>query len=317
MKRWLSAQARDQHSLVGSEEHEENGRGKRMVLAPIGDECGNDDDDDDNVMDVDALMPVDAWRGWDDRQWEDREYDCDDEEAESDLLPQLPPLPPPSLNGVHNVVSSFPEGEPVREEVWIDHEGFPPPAAPLQTREDLDLLWKSVQGAGPQELVRCMLCRVSMKRCNWTHHMRRQHGDAISVCPYVMCGWKFAGGHMQSYRHMLRHHDSRNARCRDCPALLFDGRQTSQWRHEARYHRNWVGQDCQLEMGQDPLPEDDEGGARMDLIAAEHEEDEQPFYWDPPYQLGSSAFSCTTSPPHMGKTAGSRLGQCISGALPW
>jgi len=205
-------------------------------------------------------------------------------------------------------------------EQWLINEG-PPPAVLLSNPKDAGLLWTCIGRAAAQDQIRCMLCKKAMKRSYWTTHMRSQHGATegeVRVCPFAYCGWK-STSNKERRQHFLDCHDRLWFHCRQCPDLLFDRRAT-QWKHQCLKHLNWAPNDFHLDIGEDPLDEDDEGGTRLESTA--DVDCATMFYWDsmeddegPPLQsLSCAATTCASTETRVG---GSMLGHCIWGMVPW
>jgi hypothetical protein len=292
-----------------------------LYASPPEERNDDDDDDDDSYLD----------------------YCRDPEEAAIFLAVQGSPVPRHRIQtGRHGEPHGF-DPWPVQKEPSAhtdfhdevndddddedEDDGLPPPSAPLIDAEDMARLWTSVKDAKERDSVHCMVCRAPMERAHWPTHMQRKHGGALLACPYALCEWKFAS-RKQGLQHILKHHDRRPLSCTECPALLFD-RHSMLWRHECKEHQNRPLTAFHVNVGEEPLHEDDEGGAYLEPAVTDEEEEDEAgagaqVYWDNSYhyhchQWASVSWGRRAGPwsSNPGRTGRSRLGQCIVGRVPW
>ena len=276
-------------------------------LQPLGDEEGTNLDyifnDDDNEAPEDEPS---------------FHYSCDDEAHPEEHVPDARfPGPWPPLHDPQEIILE-------------DDDDVPPPGTPLVSAEDMKLLWTSIgQTRDPDALIRCMLCRSQGKRCYWTTHMKRQHGAALGICTYGYCGWKCASGKpLDGCRHMLACHDTLSWHCKACPGLIFDSR-IALCRHECQVHINWPPSAFVLDMGEDPLHEDDQGGTLLENTADTEGDD---FRWESSIyhwsfllpargggigRGGGGGGARSARKPKSGRVGGSKLGHCMVGGVPW
>ena len=217
--------------------------------------------------------------------------------------------------------------------IILEDDG-PPPGIPLACNEDTKLLWTPIGQAKPRDMIRCMICRAQVMRYTWTTHMRRQHAQALLVCPYGQCGWKnVAGNPTRGSRHILRTHDTLSRHCKECPEAIFDS-ESALWKHECQVHFNWPRSAFIIDTGEDPLHEDDEGGSLLEDTADTEEEDfcwrTSVYHWSTlssfsrkraPPVVPQSTFATRSgsaaSSPKPRKVGATRLGHFIVGRVPW
>lgn len=225
------------------------------------------------------------------------------------------------------------------------HDG-PPSGLLLAGAADMALVWTPLGSANENQQVHCMFCKTGMKRRNWPAHMKRKHAQAMRECPFAYCSATSESAHA-GREHILKYHDVRGYRCKDCPDLIFDRRAT-QWKHQCQTHLNWAPNAFHVDIGEDPLHEDDPGGTRGERIFygdsygdddgdGDGDGDDNMIPGEEEEHTGSgdqtkrgsygrqSSFSRTggtggaasRAAPKGGSVGSSRLGSCISGLVPW
>jgi len=258
--------------------------------------------------------------------------DDDDDEGMCSIEEQAPH----SLNGFSYHHTEQKQQQQQEEPlVFIDLEG-PPPAVLLVDAIDMTRIWTPLRSASRNQQVHCMFCKTGMIRNKWPDHMKHKHEQAMRVCPFAYCA-KESTTAQEGREHILKYHDVRGYRCRDCPDLIFDRRAT-QWKHQCQTHLNWAPNDFHVDIGEEPLHEDDPGGTRGERIFYddhyydddEDDEDEgsgRGRNHQSPFSRGGAGAasvgggvggvgpSCGT--PNAGRVGSSKLGSCISGLVPW